>query len=175
MSNPHPVQTLASTLVFLVGAVSAALGILADAPVVFAGEEVGLTQGELWLVGGITLLACFSLIAIWSSQIARILPAPRWRLRRMLRSKTWQFYFDPTTGTSKEIEFGADKRIYRAPNNNEATWDLNGRILEIYRSDGSLQNSFDWKRSDLRFVSKNDPNCYAVSHFKRKGQYLQPR
>lgn len=102
----------------------------------------------LWVL---IILSCISVIAI-----KRIIVGPN--LKEMLTRRRYRLIFNAKDGRNKELGFSANGEITVGRNDNEYSWRILGRKLEILGADGKLYSRFRYDEEIDRFYLINGPH-----------------
>lgn len=99
-------------------------------------------------------------------------------VRSVLVCGRWSLCFRPdqpsrNDGGKKEIGFQDNGEIGIGRNQNEWTWVLKGRMLQIRRRSGQLHNVFRWNVDTGRFESTNQ-DSFALNEHQIHDQYIEP-
>lgn len=94
-------------------------------------------------------------------------------LEQRLKEPGWTLNYNPQRpGKTKPISFNDDGTIGEGHNDNEHRWRLTDDRLDIYASNGELQNSFDYDAATDQFKATRPERKFAI-----EGQviYRQPQ
>lgn len=91
------------------------------------------------------------------------------RLRKLLLDRCYRLTFNPVSGKRKSIGFAAGGQITDGQNDNEHSWRVRRRKLEIFASDGGIYSRFSYDAERDRFINSNDLETRSI-----RDQYIEP-
>jgi len=102
----------------------------------------------LWILFALSLLSIISL--------KRYLCGPN--LKKILARRKYRLIYNATDGRNKEIGFGSNGEITTGRNDNEFSWRISWRKLEILGADGKLYSRFRYDKETDKFYLINGPH-----------------
>lgn len=79
-------------------------------------------------------------------------------VKKLLIRRKYRLIFNATDGRNKEIGFGNTGEITTGRNNNEFSWRISWRKLEILGADGKLYSRFSYDKEADKFKLINGPH-----------------
>jgi len=79
----------------------------------------------------------------------------------------WRLVFNPSTGRSKLMRFDKNGVIRDGKNNNESSWKIQNKMLEIFNYEGEIFSRFTFETKTYRFIHTNDEDTKSI-----RGQYM---
>ena len=120
------------------------------------------------IVGGVVIWLLRSVLKAIFVEPVRTFRENR-RLRRLLLDRCYRMTFNPASGKRKPIGFAGDGQITDGQNENEHSWRVRGRKLEIFGNGGHIYSRFRYDAESDSFVNSNDPDTSSI-----RDQYIKP-
>lgn len=154
----------------------------ADANIAFWLSAIGFDRlpslvpatADLWVtVTGLAAISSASLLILLQSLSRRNLrgreaTGPRLsRIEQKLINSEWVLIYEPQQNLSKPLLFNADGTIGEGRDQNENTWAVSGRYLDIFRESGLLHNRFEFHDSGEKLNFVREPRAMGT-----KGQHI---
>ena len=116
-----------------------------------------------------TIAIIFLIFGLWWITIYQnLVSIPSDDLSQLLIDRKWRLVFNPPAG-SKTITFNQDGTVGEGQNQNEHTWRIVDRTLELIQSNNQTHSKFIFSKRNSTFIHTNDPNTRSI-----RNQYIIP-
>ncbi|MCK9572783.1 MAG: hypothetical protein M0R20_00080 [Candidatus Omnitrophica bacterium] len=86
------------------------------------------------------------------------------KLGHLLINRKYRLIYNPKDGRSKEIGFGKYGKITEGQNDNEYSWHISSKRLEIFGADGKIYSRFRYDKDRQQFLHTNDSDTRSIQN-----------